>query len=97
MVAANVPATKTIIVSALAISLSSTPHSDISRGPSPPCHPRRSTRSESRPRTDNRRCPPRSPWSSERTETALEILKKRYAKGEISQEDFERIKANLTT
>jgi len=29
-------------------------------------------------------------------ETALEILKKRYAKGEISKEDFERMKKDIS-
>jgi putative membrane protein len=32
---------------------------------------------------------------SNMTETPLEILKKRYARGEINKEDFERLKKDL--
>lgn len=36
-------------------------------------------------------------WSrSEEDETAIDILKKRYARGEISTEEFENMKKNIT-
>ncbi len=38
------------------------------------------------------------PWSkAEDQETPLEILKRRYARGEISREEYERMKAELSS
>lgn len=39
----------------------------------------------------------RRTWNrSEEDETAIDILKKRYARGEISTEEFENMKKNIT-
>jgi len=38
----------------------------------------------------------RQGWRGHVDETALEILQKRYARGEISKEEYEEMKRNLT-
>jgi putative membrane protein len=47
------------------------------------------------PQISNNSLPPSEKWHNDRPETALEILRQRYVRGEISRAEFEKMRRDL--
>jgi putative membrane protein len=47
------------------------------------------------PRINGNTLPPSGPWHDDRPESALDILRQRYARGEISKAEFEEMRRDL--
>lgn len=47
------------------------------------------------PRIRGNTAPPSGPWHDDRSESALDVLKQRYARGEISKAEFDEMRRDL--